>query len=211
VSRLKSGSSGKKPYDRPAYTMKSISEAGELVRKKADDQENTRGARGVSALDGLPIFLVEGYEGELAFIGKTIRTPTRQLAPFSILKGPAMVEMQFADGQETASTDTFFLWDLRHRRQGERGLLESIGGIPDLGDAVLLVILVSSMEQFEGRTEIDVAHCWQLRGRPSAEDLASTLRSLLHLCAAMAKRPAEQRPALEKTVKYALTGKAPKK
>jgi hypothetical protein len=211
VSGLKSGSSGKKPYDRPSYTTKPISEAGTLARKKTADHGNTRGADGASTIGGLPIFLVEGYEGELGFIEKTIRTPARQLAPFSILKGAAMVEMQFADGQEKAAPETFFVWDLRQRRNGERGLLESIGGIPDLGDAVLLVILVSSMEQFEGRTAIDVAQCWQLRGRPSAEDLASTLRSLLHLCAAMANRPREESAALEKTGKYALIAKAHKK
>jgi hypothetical protein len=198
VSGLKSSSSGKKPYQRPRYAMKSISEGGALVRKKADDQENTRGVGGVSTLGGLPIFLVEGYEGELGFIGKTNRNPARQLAPFSILKGAAIVEMQFADGQETDSPETFFLWDLRHRRQGERGMLESIGGIPDLSDTVLLVILVTSMEQFEGQTAIDVEQCWQLRGRPTAEDLASTLRSLLHLCAVMAKPPDEESPALDK-------------
>ena len=136
VSGLKRGSSGKKPYDRPSYTMKSISEAGTLVRKKIADQGHAQGAGGASTIGGLPIFLVEGYEGELGFIGETIRTPTRQLAPFSILKGAAMVEMQFADGQEKAAPETFFLWDLRQRRNGERGLLESIGGIPDLGDGL---------------------------------------------------------------------------
>jgi hypothetical protein len=191
--------------------MKPVSQSGALVRKKTAEQENTGEARGVSALGGLPIFLVEGYEGELGFIVKTIRNPARQLAPFSILKGAAMVEMQFADEQEMASPETFFLWDLRHRRQGERGLLESIGGIPDLSDAVLLVILVNSMDEFEGRAAIEMAQCWQLRGRPSAEDLASTLRSLLHLCAVMAQRVPEERSSGDKTEKYAVIGKANKK
>jgi hypothetical protein len=211
VSGLKDRSSGKKPYRRPSYTVEPMAEAGALIRKKTGDQEKMQGAHGAPSLGGLPIFLVEGYEGELVFLEKTIRTPARQLEPFSILKGPALVEMQFAEGQEAASAETFFLWDLRHRRQGERGVLESIGGIPDLSEAVLLVLLVSSMEEFEGRAAIDVAHCWQLRGRPSAEDLASTLRSLLHLCAVMAERLPVEKPALDKSDKYALIGKGNKK
>jgi len=211
VSGLKNGASGKRRYQRPSYTVEPISEAGALIRKKTAEPEKTRGASGVSVLGGLPIFLVEGYEGELGFIEKTIRTPARQLEPFSILKGPALVEMQFADGRDTALPETFFLWDLRHCRPGERGLLESIGGIPELSEAVLLVILVTLMDQFEAQTAIDVAHCWQLRGRPSAEDLASTLRSLLHLCAVMANRLPEERPALDKSDKYAVIGRANKK
>jgi len=210
VSGPKSSSSGKKPYHRPTCTRKSISEVGTLLRKKASDQENTLGAGGVFALGDLPILLVEDCEGDLRFIGQTAHTPTRQLEPFSIVKGEGLVEMQFADGQGVAPPETFLLLDLRHRRNGERGLLESIGGDPNLSNAVPLVILVSSMEQFRGWRGIDAAHCWQLRGRPSAVDLAMALRSFLHLCATLAKWPPEGGRALDNAVKYALIGKANK-
>jgi hypothetical protein len=90
-----------------------------------------------------------------------------------------MVEMQFADVQDSASPETFLLLDLRHRRHGERSLLESIGQIPDVRNAVFLVILVSSMEQFYRWRGIDATHCWQLKAGPSQVELLSALRSFL--------------------------------
>ncbi len=198
VPGLKSCSSGKKPYHRPACTQKSISEAGALLRKKIADHENTLGTGGVSAPVDRLILLVEGYEGDLRFIGQTARTPTRQLEPFSILKGEGLVEMQFVDGQGAASPETFLLLDLRDRHNGGRGLLESIGGDPNLSDAVPLVILVTSMELFHGWRGVAPEHCWQLRGRPSPAVLATALRSFLHLCSTLATWPPEERPALDK-------------
>jgi len=204
VPGLKSSSSGKKPYHRPTCTLKSISEVSALFRKKRSDHENTLGAGGASAPFDGPILLVEGSEGDLSLIGQTARTPARQLEPFSILKSEGLVEKKFADGQSVASPETFSLLDLRYRHNGGRGLLKPIGGDPNLSDDVPLVILVTSMEQFHGWRGIDAAHCWQLRGRLSAADLAKALRSFLHLCATLLKWPPDERPALDKADKYAL-------
>lgn len=162
----------------------------------------------MSASVDMPILLVEGYEGDLSLIRHTTRTPARQLEPFSILKGEGLVEMQFADEQDAASPETFLLLDLRHRRHGERGLLESIGRNPNLSEALPHVILVSSMQQFHGWRGIDAAHCWQLRGGGSSPvDLANALRSFLHLCAVVANRPPDERTVLDKADNHALTGK----
>jgi hypothetical protein len=193
VSGLKMSSSRKKPYHRPTCTLKSISEVGTLVRKKISYFESSLGAGQDSTRVPVPILLVEGFEGDLGFVGQTTRTPARQLEPFSILKGEGWIEMQFADAQDAVSPETFLVLDLRHRRPRERGLLESIGRVPDPSSA-FRVILVSSMEQFHGWRGLEASHCWQLRGGPSTAELAAALRSLLHLCAVLVKCAPEESP-----------------
>lgn len=156
------------------------------------------------------MLLVEGYEGDLSLIRQTTPTPARQLEPFSILKGEGLVEMQFGHEQNAASPETFLLLDLRHRRHGERGLLESIGWSPNLSEAVPRVILVSSIEQFHGWRGIAPAHCWKLRGCPSSVDLVVALRAFSHLCAVFAKRSPDKSSAFDKANNHALIGKPSK-
>jgi hypothetical protein len=122
-----------------------------------------------------------------------------------------MVEMRFADVQDSVSPETFLLLDLRHCRHGQRSLLESIGRIPDLRNAVLLVILVSSMEQFHSWRWTDATHCWQLKAGPSQVELLSALRWFLGFCAVFAKRQAEERVAFANLSKYALIDKTYKR
>lgn len=183
MSVLKSCSSGKKPYHRPTCGLKSIDEVGALLRKETPDQEKTLRDGRAPSRNEAPVLLVEGYEGELAFIGRTTGAPAGRLEPLSILKGGGLVEMQIAGERDSASPETFLLLDLRHRGHGERGLLDSIGEISDIRGTVPLVILVSSIEQFESWRGINATYCWQLRGGPSQPELASALRSFLHLCA----------------------------
>jgi hypothetical protein len=209
VSGLKSSSFPKKPYHRPTCTQKSITEVGTLVRKKTSHFESRLGAGQNSPRVQVPILLVEGFRDGLRFIGQTTRTPAHQLEPFSILKSEGWIEMQFADPLNAAMPEAFLVLDLRHRRYRERGLLESLGGVPDLGVA-FWVILVSSMEQFHGWSGIEASHCWQLRGSPSGEELAAALRWFLHWCTVLAKCPPEESPALEISDNFALIGKANK-
>ncbi len=149
MSVLTSSSLGKKLYQRAACSLKSREQVGALLRKERPDQEEAPRPARVSAQRDAPILIVESYQGELEFIGQPIPAPARQLEALSILKGGGVVEMQIADAPDSASPETFFLLDLRHRHHGERGLLDSIGGIPYLRDGHPLVILVSSIEQFD--------------------------------------------------------------
>jgi hypothetical protein len=158
-----------------------MDEVGALLRRETPNQENTLRTGRAPNRSEAPVLLVEGYEGELGFIGQTTGTPTGRLEPLSILKGGGLVEMQLAGDRDSASPETFLLLDLRHRGRGERGLLDSIGEIPDLRGTVPLVILVSSIEQFESWRGINATYCWQLRGGLSPAELASALRSFLHL------------------------------
>jgi len=183
MSVQKNIASRKKPYHRPTYGLKSMDEVGALLRKETPDQENTLRAGRAPNRSEAPVFLVEGYEGEPEFIGQTTGTPAGRLEPLSILKGGGLVEMQIAGDRDSASPKTFLLLDLRHRGHGERGLLDSIGEIPDPRGSVALVILVSSIEQFESWRGINATTCWHLRGGPSPAELAPALRSFLHLCA----------------------------
>ena len=208
LSGLKSSTSARKTYNRPTCTLKSISEVAALLRKNISDHENTSKTHELSASVDMPILLVEGYEGDLlSLIRQTTPTPARQLEPFSILKGEGLVEMQLAHEQNAASPETFLLLDLRHRRHGERGLLESIGWSPNLSEAVPRVILVSSIEQFHGWRGIAPAHCWKLRSGPSSVDLVVAFRTFSHLCAVLAKQSPDKRSALDKANNHALIGK----
>jgi len=209
LSGLKSSTSPRKTYHGPTCTLKSITEVAALLRKNTSDQENTSKTHDSASVD-VPILLVEGYEGDLSLIMQTTPTPTRQLEPFSILKGEGFVEMQFAHDQNATSPETFLLLDLRHRGHGERGLLESIGWNPNLSEAVPRVILVSSMEQFHGWRGIAPAHCWKLRSGPSSVDLVVALRAFSHLCAVLAKPSPDKQSALAKTNNHSLIEKPSK-
>jgi hypothetical protein len=201
MSVLKNISSRKKPYHRPMFSLKSIDEVSELLCNETLDQESKwtteRGLVGNEA----PILLVEGYGGELEFIAGNAGIPIGLLTPVSILKGGGPVEVQFADERNSALRQTFLLLDLRYRGHGVRGFLDSIGGIPDLGGTVPLVILVSSIEQFETWRGINASHCWQLRSRPSPAELAPALRSFLQLCAVFANRSNANKRAFSPTSK----------
>lgn len=207
VSDLKHSSSRKKPYHRPMCTLKSMSEVGALFRKSTVDHEIRTGPAAASAPADLPVLLVEGYGGDLPFIRRTIRTPARQLEPFSILKNEGLVEMQFAEGQDTAPRETFLLLDLRHRRHGERGLLESIGGNQNFSEDLPHVILVTSLEQFHGWRGIDPQRCWRLQGHPSSADLTAALRLFLRLCATLANWPPEEGSSPGRSGDHALIAK----
>jgi hypothetical protein len=207
VSDLRSSSTGKKPYHRPTCTLKSIHEAGLRLCKKASEQGSRLGANEVRPPTAVPVLLVEGFEADLGFIEQTTRTRALPLEPPSLLKGGGLMEMQFTCQQESAPSETFLLLDLRNRRQGERGLLDSIGGIPTPGEFIPHVILVSSMEEFHDWRGIEATHCWQLRGGPSAAELAAALRSFMHLCSFLANQWPQGRPAVENYEKYALEGK----
>jgi hypothetical protein len=182
MSVAKSGCSGKKTYHRPTCSPKSMYEVGTLLGQKTSNRQSGLGAASALSPSETPVLVVEGYQGELGLVEETTGTLARQLGRLSVLTGGGIVEMQFADEQESASPESFLLLDLRYRRRGERSLLESIGGTPDLGNAILLVILVSSMEQFDDWRGIDATHCWQLKGSPSQLDLLCALRSFLRFC-----------------------------
>ena len=193
MSVTKNSSTSKKTYQRPRCTPKSIDEIGALLRKDTSGRDFQLGADGVSSRTGVAILLVEGFEGDLGFVVQTARTRAPNLEPVSVLKGGGLIEMQFADEPGATSPDTFMLLDLRHRRRGERGLLESIGGIPTPDEPVPHVILVSSIEEFNDWRGIKTKCCWQLRGGPSAAEVAAVLRSFLHLCAVLAYQPSEEK------------------
>jgi hypothetical protein len=202
MSVLKISSSGKEPYHRPKGSLKSMDEVGALHRKETPGQENTLRAAQAPGQSEAPILLVEGYEGEIGFIGQTTRFVTGPSEPLSILKGGGLVEMQIADERDSASPETFLLLDLRHRGHGERGLLDSIGGIPDLRGTVPLVMLVSSIEQFDSWRGVNATDRWQLTGGPPLAELALALRSFLHLCTASANRSPDEKLSLCNTSKY---------
>jgi hypothetical protein len=191
-------------------TPKSISEIAALLRQKITDQDYLLGPNGVSPSTEVLILLVEGFEGELGLIEQATRTRLPQFEHPSHWKGGGPIEMQFDCEPEATSRVTFLLLDLRHRRHGERGLLESIGGIPTPSEFLPHVILVSSIEEFHDWRGIEATHCWQLRGSPSPAELATALRAFLHLCAILANRPPDERPALDNFDKYALKGKTNK-
>jgi hypothetical protein len=206
MSVAKSSSSGKKTYHRPTCSAKSIYEVGTLLGKKTSNEQGGLGVASALSPSETPVLVVEGYEGKLGLVEETTDTLARQLEKLSVLTGGGMVEMQFADEQDSASPESFLLLDLRYRRRGERSLLESIGGIPDLGNAVVLVILVSSMEQFDDWRGLNATHCWQLKGSPSRVELLTALRSFLRFCRLFANWQANQKPAPAKLDKYALIG-----
>ena len=207
MSGLKDSSLGKKPYHRPMCTPKSISEIAALLRQKMSDQDCLLGPHGVTASTEVPILLVEGFEGELGFMEQMTRTLSPQFEQFSPWKGRGPIEKQFVCEPEATSRVTFLLLDLRHRRYGERGLLESIGGIPTPSEFLPHVIMVSSIEEVHDWRGIEATRCWQLRSSPSLAELAAALRAFLHLCAILANRPPDERPALDNFDKYALKGK----
>jgi len=159
-----------------------MDEVGALLRKETTGQEGTPTVGRASGRSDGQVLLIEGYEGELGFIMQTAHTTAGQLESLAILKAGGLVEMQIVDEQGSAPSTTWLLLDLRHRGYGERGVLDSIGEIPGLRGTVPLVILVSSIEQFECWRGINVSHCWQLRGDPSSNELAPALQSFLHLC-----------------------------
>jgi hypothetical protein len=204
MSVLKNISSKKKPYHRPTYDLMSVGEVGALLGKGTPGQENTLRAGRTPSRNEAPVLLVEGYEGELEFIGQTTGTAAGRVEPLSILKGGGLVEMQIAGDRDSASPETFLLLDLRQRGHEERGLLDSIGGIPDPRGTVPLVMLVTSIEQFENWRGINATYCWQLRGGPSPAELGPALRSFLQLCAVITNRSTANKRALIRTSKYVL-------
>jgi hypothetical protein len=210
MSVIKNCSRWKKAYHRPLCTPKSIDEVGALLRKETSEQHFELGADGVRSRTGVPVLLVEGFDGDLGFIVQTAPARAPKLEPVSLLKGGGLIEMQFVDEPGASSPDTFMLLDLRHRRRGERGLLESIGGIPTPGELIPYVILVSSIEEFNDWKGIEAKCCWQIRGSPSSAEMAAALRAFLHLCAVLAYQPSEERPAPDNFDKHALLGKTNK-
>ena len=198
MSVIKNISSGKKSYRRPTCRLKSMDEVSALLGNETQDQERKRTADRVLVGNEAPILLVDAYEGELDFIAKAACISAGRLGPLSIVMGGGLVEMKFADERNSASSRAFLLLDLRSRGDREPGLLESVGGIAELGCTIPLVILVSSIEQFES-WGANTRHCWQLKGGLSPAELASALRSFLHLCAVFASRSNAKnlRPATE--------------
>ncbi len=182
MSVLKSSSFRKKPYHRPTCGLKSMDEVGALLRKEAADQEGAPTVARASGRSEGQVLLIEGYEGEPGFIRQTTHTMAGPLESLSILEAGGLVEMQIVDERGSAPPRTCLLLDLRHRGYGERGVLDSIREIPDLRGTVPLVILVSSVEQFECGRGINVSHCWQLRRGPSSAELVPALQSFLRLC-----------------------------
>ncbi len=208
---LESSSSGKKPYHRPMCTLKSVAEVSALVREKGTDHANTAGASGTFVRTVAPILLAEGYEDDLRVIGQRARMRANVLERSSILDGTGPVEMLFATDQGAASPESFLLLDLRNRRNEARGLPESIGGHADLGPSVPLLILVNSMEQFQGWRGMDAEHCWQLRGHPSPANLATALRCFLHLCATFTQCPPAGGPSLDEAAQNTLSSEVHRK
>jgi len=202
VLGLKRNSSEKKTYDRPTFNPMSISEVSALIYEEGSHHEKMLRTGKASTLTDGPMLLVEGCEGDMSTILQRIRAPVRESDPFSVFKGEKPVEMEFADAQGATWPETFLLLDLRDGHSGGLETFEFIEGNPNLGGALPMVILVTSLEQFHDWRGIDAAHCWQLRGRPSTTDLATALRSFLHLCAELAKWPSEERLALDKADKY---------
>jgi hypothetical protein len=204
VADPKNNSSGKKPYQRPLCTEKSISEVGALLLKNTVNRRSLGGVVGTCSERG--VLLVEGYEGELAFLRQTARTPARQLAPFSIWNGEGWVEMQFAEG-DAAPSGTFFLLDLRHHGRGARGLVESIGQNPEFHEAIPCLILVTTFDEFHASRGAAADECWQLRGGLSEADLAAAVRAFLQLCSVLAKCPPQEKGAPKQLRGAALVGK----
>jgi hypothetical protein len=182
MSDLNSNSSEKKIYRPPLCTRKSISEIGALIRRKTLDLENTSGKPNAVALPDVEVLIVEGYDGDLPFIRQMTRAPTGQSGLFWLSKGEGFVEMRFVGEQDAVSTETFLLFDLRHRRPNGGRILASTGN-PNLVKAVPRAILATSLEQVHSRLGIDPRHCWQLRNCSSPADLMNALRSFLHLSA----------------------------
>jgi hypothetical protein len=183
MSDLNSNSSEKKSYQPPLCTRKSISEIGARIRRKTLDLENTSETPNVVALPDVEVLIVEGYDGDLRFIRQTTRAPTGQSGLFWLSKGEGFVEMRFVGEQDAVSTETFLLFDLRHRRPDGGRILASAGGNPSLVKAVPHVILATSLEQVHNRLGIDPKQCWQLRKGSSPADLRNALRSFLQLSA----------------------------
>jgi hypothetical protein len=207
VSDLKSNSSEKKPYHRPTCTPKSVYEVRTLLRKRTLEWESTPVASGAWLETKVQILLVEGFEGNLAFIEPATRTRVLPTEVLLLLKGAGPVEMQLAREQEVTSRHTFLLLDLRHPRQGGRGLLESIGEISTHREFVPLVILVSSMEELNDCNGIEATRCWRLQGAPSAVKLAAALRAFLHMSAILANQSRDERTIFDKFDEYAWRGK----
>jgi hypothetical protein len=63
------------------------------------------------------------------------------------------------------------------------------------------------MEEFHDWRGIEAKHCWQLRGGPSAAELAAALRTFLHLSAVLARRSSDGSQDLNNFDKDALKGK----
>ena len=207
MSDLKSNSSEKKPYHRPTCTPKSVYEVSTLLRERTLESESSPAASGAWPETRVQILLVEGFEGNLAFIEPVTRTRVRPTEVLLLLKGARPIEMQLACEQEAASLHTFLLLDLRHQRQGARGLFESLGELPSHGEFIPIVILVSSMEEFHDQRGIEAARCWRLQRAPSAVKLAAALRAFLHFSATLANQSRDERTIFDKSDEYARRGK----
>jgi hypothetical protein len=183
MSDLNSNSSEKQSYQPPLCTRKSISEIGARIRRKTLDLENTSETPSVVALSDVEVLIVEGYGGNFPFIRQTTQGPTGQSGLFWLSKGEGFVEMRFVGQQNAVSTETFLLFDLRHRRPSGGRILTLTGGNANLVKAVPHVILATSLEQVHSRLGIDPKQCWQLRKCSSPTDLMNALRLFLQLSA----------------------------
>lgn len=183
-----SSPSGKRPYYPPTCTRRSIPEMAALLRREVSGRETTPAAEQKTVLSDMPILVVQGFQGNIAEIGQTLSDDAPHLPQKSVVKGEKLVAMRLNEGQRAASyPGVFLLLDLRHRAYVGDGLLDSITRKLDASCAALVVILVTSLEQFYGRGSIEREHCWQYRGPASSADLATAVRLLLPLCAEMAK------------------------
>lgn len=168
------------------------------------------GSFDLSALANLSILLVEDYPGDLTFLRPAVRAHAGELQPFSIQGSVGWLEMQFADAEGAEPQGTFLLLDLRHRHHEQRRFFESVDLPHKFNVAVPRVILATSSEPFLAWAGVDRAQCWQLRDCTSIEDLSTTLRSFLRLCAMFTDCTGEIRPAFDPASDYALSSKANK-
>jgi hypothetical protein len=207
---MKNSSHEKKPYQPGSCTQLLLTEFARLVRTKIVGREIRPGSFDLSALSNVSVLLVEDYAGDLTFVRPAARAYARELQPFSIQRSVGWFEMQFADAEGVEPQGTFLLLDLRYRHHEQRRFFESVDLPQKFNVAVPRVILATSSEPLLDWAGVDRAQCWQLRDCPSTEDLSTTLRSFLRLCAMFTDCTAEIRPALDPASDYPLSSKANK-
>lgn len=170
-----------------------MSEVAAVLHREAWPSGKMIAVSAAEPLKQTPILLVEGYEGDVPLIGRARRTGVRHSDPNSIKNCEQPLELQLNDEQDVLRPTACSILDLRSRSHEKHQVLQTIRRNPGLSSDSLVVMLVSSIEEFRRWGPVDPSDCWQMRSPVNSLELTKALRHFLDLYAALAKVPPGQK------------------